>query len=211
MLRETSGLNRRRFIQGAAAGAALLTSGDTSALAAPAGSDEAAVQAQVAPGHEATVKILQDWIALPSISAENLNYPAGPEYMAKLAREAGFQRVEIIPTAGKSGVFATLDSGAPSWLAIYFMYDVKQFDPAEWSSPPLEARLVDKPGLGKVIVGRGATNSKGPQTAVLAALHAFGAAGKKLPVNLVLVCEGEEEIGSPHFREIVFKRRWKPR
>src|SRR5262249_10609605 len=111
----------------------------------------------------------------------------------------------VIPTKGKPGVFGTYDVGAKTTLAIYFMYDVKQYDPTEWSSPPLEAKLVDKPGFGKVIVGRGATNTKGPQTAFLAALHAFKAAGKKLPVNLVLVCEGEEEIGSPNFREIVFK------
>lgn len=79
---------------------------------------------------------------------------------------------------------------------------MKQFDPAEWSSPPLEARIVDKPGFGRAIVGRGAVNQKGPQGAFLAALHAFRAAGRKLPVNLVLVAEGEEEIGSPHFTEI---------
>src|SRR4029079_12422889 len=54
-------------------------------------------------------------------------------------------------------------------------------------------------------VGRGATNSKGPQVACLAALQAFKAANQKLPVNLVLVCEGEEEIGSPNFPQIVFK------
>ena len=84
------------------------------------------------------------------------------------------------------------------------MYDVKQFDPSEWSSPPLEGRLVNRPGLGEVIVGRGATNTKGPQMACLAALHAFKAAGERPPVNLVLVCEGEEEIGSPNFHQIVF-------
>jgi acetylornithine deacetylase/succinyl-diaminopimelate desuccinylase-like protein len=85
------------------------------------------------------------------------------------------------------------------------MYDVKQYDPAEWSSTPLESRIVDRAGVGKVLIGRGATNSKGPQTACLSALHSFKAAGRKLPVNLVLVCEGEEEIGSPSFRQIVFK------
>jgi len=83
------------------------------------------------------------------------------------------------------------------------MYDVKQADPAEWSSPPFDAALVDKPGFGKVIVGRGAVNQKGPQSAFLAALHAIRGAGKKPPVNLVLVAEGEEEIGSPHFAEVV--------
>jgi hypothetical protein len=56
-----------------------------------------------------------------------------------------------------------------------------------------------------VIVGRGATNTKGPQVACLAALHAFKAAGVKPPVNIALVCEGEEEIGSPNFPQIVFK------
>jgi acetylornithine deacetylase/succinyl-diaminopimelate desuccinylase-like protein len=149
--------------------------------------------------------MLRDWIALPSIAAESRNYPQGAEYMAKLAREAGFTLVNVVQTAGKPGVFATLDAGAPTTLALYFMYDVKQFDPSEWSSPPLEGRIVDRPGVGKIMIGRGATNTKGPQTACLAALHAFKAAARKPPVNLVLVCEGEEEIGSPHFNEIVFK------
>ena len=52
-------------------------------------------------------------------------------------------------------------------------------------------------------MGRGAVNQKGPESAFLAALHAYQGAGKKLPINLVLVAEGEEEIGSPHFAQIV--------
>src|SRR5437773_2676421 len=83
------------------------------------------------------------------------------------------------------------------------MYDVKQVDPTEWSSPPWAASLVEKPGVGTVLVGRGAVNQKGPEAAFLAALHAIRGAGRKLPVNLVLVAEGEEEIGSPHFPQIV--------
>jgi acetylornithine deacetylase/succinyl-diaminopimelate desuccinylase-like protein len=55
------------------------------------------------------------------------------------------------------------------------------------------------------MVGRGAVNQKGPEVALLAALHAFKAAREKLPVNLVLVCEGEEEIGSPNFSQVVLK------
>src|SRR6201984_2549215 len=83
------------------------------------------------------------------------------------------------------------------------MYDVKQFDPAEWTSPPTEARLVDNPNVGKVMIGRGAVNQKGPEAACLAALHAIRGAGKKMPVNLVLGAEGEEEIGSPHIPQLV--------
>src|SRR5258707_2252838 len=83
------------------------------------------------------------------------------------------------------------------------MYDVKQVDPAEWSSPPWDGALVERPGLGTVLIGRGAVNQKGPEASFLGALHAIRAAGRKLPVNLVLVAEGEEEIGSPHFPQIV--------
>jgi acetylornithine deacetylase/succinyl-diaminopimelate desuccinylase-like protein len=197
-------LTRRNFIETAAAGAAALGLSPQIASALQ-DQDKNTVLAQIPRQHEATLQILREWIALPSIAAENIGYPQGAEYQAKLARDAGFSHVEVISTSGKPGVFATYDVGAPNWLGIYFMYDVKQYDPAEWSSPPLEGRLVEKPGLGKVIMGRGATNTKGPQTAVLAALHAFKAAGKQPPVNIALVCEGEEEIGSPNFKDIVFK------
>ena len=197
-----SELTRRDFVAGILASAAAISLGATPALAMD-GPDQDAVAAQIPRQHDATVKMLQDWIALPSIAAENTGYPQGAEYMAQLARNAGFQRVELVPTNGKPGVFATLDVGARTTLGVYFMYDVKQYDPKEWSSPPLEARLVDRPGVGKICVGRGATNTKGPQTAFLAALHAFKAAGKKPPVNITLVCEGEEEIGSPNFVQVV--------
>src|SRR5262249_12031665 len=86
---------------------------------------------------------------------------------------------------------------------IYFMYDVKQFVPEEWSSPPLEAKLVKKEGLGTVCMGRGAVNQKGPGKSFLSGRAAFKAAGKKLPLNRVLLAEGEEEIGSPHFHEVI--------
>ena len=179
------------------------------ALAAPgiarAADDFAAIRTEIAKRHDESVKRLQDWIALPSIAAESLNSAAGAERMAELARDAGFQKVTIVPTDGKPCVFATLDAGAKKTVGLYFMYDVKQYDPAEWSSPPLQGLIVDKPGFGKVIMGRGAVNQKGPEAALLAALHAIRGAGKKLPVNLVMVAEGEEEIGSPHIGQIVHR------
>lgn len=207
---ESNSLNRRNMIKttlAAGAATAIATSLPRSLFAvenvASENADLQSVLAQVPKQHAENVKRLQDWIALPSIAAEDRNFPQGPEYMAKLARDAGFTNVEIVPTSGKPGVFGLLDSGAATSVGIYFMYDVKQFEPSEWSSPPLEGRIVEKEGLGSICVGRGAVNQKGPETAFLGALHAFRAAGKKLPVNLVLVCEGEEEIGSPHFPEIV--------
>src|SRR5580698_9028132 len=196
-------LSRREFFQGTVSSLALAAIPAAVLAASGKDADKAAVLAQIPAMHADNLKRLQDWIALPSIAAENRNFPEGPEYMAKLARDAGFTGVKLIPTSGKSGVFGKLDAGARTTMAIYFMYDVKQFVPQEWSSPPLEARLVQKPGLGTVCMGRGAVNQKGPEISFLSALMAFKAAGKKLPVNLVLVCEGEEEIASPHFGEIV--------
>src|SRR6476646_10767714 len=170
-----------------------------------AAEDLAPIKAEITKRHDEALKRLQDWIKLPSIAAENLNSAEGAEYMAKLAKDAGFQQATVIQTDGKPGVFATLDTGAAKTVGLYFMYDVKQFDPAEWSSPPTEARLVDKSPLGKAIIGRGAVNQKGPEAAFLAALHAIRGAGKKMPVNLVMVAEGEEEIGSPHIKQIAHR------
>src|SRR5262245_14140039 len=194
-------MKRMRFFSlGGIAIALLLTANP---LCYSADTEHADIKAEITKRHDEAVKRLQDWIRQVSIAAENRGYPDGAEYMAKLAREAGFQYATVINTDGKPGVFATLDAGAPKTVGLYFMYDVKQFDPAEWTSPPTEARIVDKPPLGKVIVGRGAVNQKGPEAAVLAALHAIRGAGRKMPVNLVLVAEGEEEIGSPHIPQLV--------
>jgi len=193
-------MNRRTFLKGAAAGAAILA-GPSPAWSAQSELD--GIRAEIGKRHDEAVRRLQEWIRQPSIAAENRGVSEGCDLTIRLLREAGFDRATRVPTDGQPGIFATLDAGAARTVGIYLMYDVKQVDPAEWSSPPWEAALVDKPGLGKVLIGRGAVNQKGPQSALLAALHALRGAGRKVPVNLVLVAEGEEEIGSPHFGQIV--------
>ncbi|HEV8385398.1 MAG TPA: M20/M25/M40 family metallo-hydrolase, partial [Candidatus Acidoferrales bacterium] len=195
-----SPLGRRAFLQGALASAATLAWPGASSAAAD---DLAAIRAEIEKRHSESVQRLQAWIRQPSIAAENRGMNEGCDLMMRMLRDAGFERVTRIPSEGQPGVFATLDAGAPRTLGIYYMYDVKQADPAEWSSPPFDAALVDRPGLGKVLIGRGAVNQKGPEATFLATLLAFRGAGRKLPVNLVFVAEGEEEIGSPHFTQIV--------
>ena len=194
-------MNRRKFLEGAALVAASAALQQRNGLAQD--DDLAPVWKEIEKRHDESVRRLQDWIRHPSIAAENRASNEGCDLMMELLRDAGFQRVERMPTDGKPGVFATLDAGVPKWMGMYFMYDVKQADPAEWTSPPFEAALVDKPKFGKCVVGRGAVNQKGPEASFLAALHAMRGAGRKLPVNLVLVAEGEEEIGSPHFPQVV--------
>jgi hypothetical protein len=83
--------------------------------------DVAAIKSEVGKRHEEAVKRLQDWIAQVSIAAEDRGYPEGAEYMAKLARDAGFQQATVVNTEGKPGVFATLDAGAAKTVGLYFM------------------------------------------------------------------------------------------
>src|SRR5437879_6141345 len=155
-------LNRRTFLKHSVAAGA--------ALACPTGvraaqDDLEPVRAEIKKRHDESVRRLQEWIHQPSIAAENWGMSEGCEFTIRLLKDAGFQKATRAPTDGHPGIFATLDAGAPKTVGLYFMYDVKQVDPAEWSSPPWDAALVDKPGLGKVVMGRGAVNQKGPQAA----------------------------------------------
>ena len=97
-------------------------------------------EVEIEKRHDEAVQRLQDWIRQPSIAAENRGMTEGCDLMMRMLRDAGFDRVTKVPTDGHPGVFATLDAGAPKTFGIYFMYDVKQADPAEWTSPPFEAR-----------------------------------------------------------------------
>ncbi len=200
---EPAAVDRRTILRGAIAGAA--------ALALPPGVFEAAegdlapIRAEVQKRQGEAVQRLQAWIREPSIAAENRGMAEGCRTMMRMLSEAGFTDVKQMPTDGHPGVFAVMDNGAARTLGIYFMYDVKQVDPSEWSSPPFEARIVDRAGVGKVLIGRGAVNQKGPEATFIAALHAIRGAGRKPPVNFVFVAEGEEEIGSPHFKQVAHK------
>jgi acetylornithine deacetylase/succinyl-diaminopimelate desuccinylase-like protein len=202
---------RRDFVtHTAATGAALWAAANAAPAAALGKDDRNKIYRVIEARHDESVARLREWIHQPSIAAENIGMTEGAELMKKLALDAGFQHAEIIPTKGHPGVFATLDAGAKETLALYYMYDVKQAVPEEWSSPPWDGRLVEMPGKGTVLMGRGATNQKGPQAAFLAALHAIRGAGQKMPVNLVLVAEGEEEVGSPNFPEVVLSPKVRP-
>ena len=145
---------------------------------------------------------IQRWLRQPSISAQN----AGIREMAEMVRDdlkaLGFREAELIPTTGHPGVWGYYDSGADKTLMVYLMYDVQPVIPEDWQSPPFQAGLVEN-DLGTVLMARGATNQKGPERAFLNALESVIAVHGRLPVNLMVVAEGEEELGSPHFPEII--------
>src|SRR5438132_8424963 len=165
-------MDRRTFLQGAAAGAATLAlNRNDHAEQTNSNPDLTAIQKEIEKRHDESVQRLQQWIRQPSIAAEKRGMDEGCDLSIRMLRDAGFGEVTKISTDGQPGIFATLDAGAPRSIGMYFMYDVKQADPAEWSSPPFEAALVDKQGLGKCVVGRGAVHEEGPEASLLAALH----------------------------------------
>ena len=124
------------------------------------------------------------------------------EMVRRDLRALGFMEAELVPTSGHPGVWAYYDAGAEQTLAVYMMYDVQPAEPDAWSVNPFEGALVDRP-LGKVLMARGATNQKGPERAFLNALEAIIRTEGTLPVNVMIVAEGEEELGSVHLAEII--------
>src|ERR1044072_9994210 len=118
--RGSTGVDRREFLTVAAPPrASPMVLGPNAAAAAT--ERYPAIRKAAEAGRDAAVKRLQDWIALPSIAAENRSMQEGAEYMANLARQAGFDSATIAPTEGHPGVFATMDNGAKRTLALQFM------------------------------------------------------------------------------------------
>src|SRR5579864_5969872 len=112
-------INRRVFLQGTAAAAVTSTKSARAADAA----ELKPIQAEIEKRHDENVRRLQEWIHQPSIAAENRGMTEGCDLQMRLLREAGFNPVTKVSTAGHPGVFATLDAGAPRTYGIYFMYD----------------------------------------------------------------------------------------
>ena len=89
--------------------------------------------------------------------------PAGPGIHGEAGRATPASPAsKLIPTSGKPGVFGRSTPARAPRIGIYFMYDVKQFVPEEWSSPPLEARLVQKAGPGHRVHGPRRGQPEGP-------------------------------------------------
>lgn len=164
--------------------------------------DHAAVYAYIDQNLEGHLGKIQRWLRQPSVSAQNI----GVRDMAELLRgdlEAiGFQETAIVETDGHPGVWGFYDAGAERTLMLYMMYDVQPVNEEDWQSPPFEANVIDH-ALGKVIMARGATNQKGPERALLNAIESIIAVDGTLPVNLMVAAEGEEELGSPHYPQII--------
>ena len=162
------------------------------------------VYAHIDANRERHVENLRRWVRQRSISAQNDGIAEMATMLRDDLRRMGFKEAELVPTSGHPGVWGWYDAGAPKTLVVYMMYDVQPVEPTGWSVKPFEGELVQH-RTGRVLMARGATNQKGPERAFLNALESTIAVEGKLPVNLMVVAEGEEELGSPHYPEVIEK------
>ncbi len=154
---------------------------------------------------------LRKWIQQPSISNSGEGIPESAQMVKGFFEQLGCQESKVYEPGvtefgapGNPVVYAKCDEGAPKTLVIYWMYDTMPVtQPAIWMTPPFEGQIVELPPFKKVMIGRGATNSKGPQMTQWNAMMAIKAVHGKLPVNLIFVAEGDEERQSIGYRKFV--------
>jgi acetylornithine deacetylase/succinyl-diaminopimelate desuccinylase-like protein len=160
------------------------------------------IYAYINENFDAHVENIRRWLRQRSVSAQNDGITEMAELLRGDLEALGFSETALVPTDGHPGVWGYYDAGAEQTLMVYLMYDVQPVNPEDWESPPFEANVVETE-LGDVLMARGATNQKGPERAFLNALEAIIAVDGTLPVNLMVLAEGEEELGSPHYPQLV--------
>ena len=147
---------------------------------------------------------LFEWLRIPSVSADPERAKAvrkSAEFCAGLLGDAGLENVTILETPGLPSVYADwlhAGEGAPTVL-VYGHHDVQPVDPLdEWTSPPFEPVIVE----GECRA-RGAIDDKGQVLYEIEAARGLLARDGRLPVNLKILVEGEEEVGSPNFEALL--------
>ena len=171
-------------------------------------SDDLALADYVAGERERIVATLFDWLRIPSISAHPDragDVRRSAEFTAALLREAGLENVGLVETAGAPSVYGDwLHAGpdAPTYV-VYGHHDVQPVEPLDaWHSPPFEPVVVD----GECRA-RGSVDDKGQVLYQVEAVRGLLRRDGRLPVNVKFLVEGEEEVGSPHFEQLLTAER----
>jgi acetylornithine deacetylase/succinyl-diaminopimelate desuccinylase-like protein len=157
----------------------------------------------------AVLDALAGWVRIPSIGAQphhDTDVATSAEWCAERMAAAGLEHVEVLATGGHPAVYGDwLHADAPFTALVYGHHDVQPADPLdEWSSPPFEPTVRS----GRLF-GRGASDDKGQVLCHLEAIRGLlGRSGPgAVPVNVKVIVEGEEEIGSPHFEALLEAER----
>jgi acetylornithine deacetylase/succinyl-diaminopimelate desuccinylase-like protein len=153
---------------------------------------------------------LKDFLRIPSISTlddHKNEVQRAANFVADDLRRIGMENVEVVPTKGHPLVYADwLHAGSKPTVLMYAHYDVQPADPLdEWVSPPFEPTE-----RNNNIYARGAVDDKGQLWMELKALEALVQAHSgKLPINVKVLIEGEEEVGGESIADYVSKQKAK--
>ncbi|MGI8964324.1 MAG: M20/M25/M40 family metallo-hydrolase [Thermomicrobiales bacterium] len=158
-----------------------------------------AVLAAINAQRDETLADLMRLVAQPSISAQNIGVRECAALEMELLRKAGLEP-RLLETSGHPMVYAEwLNAPGKPTVLFYGHYDVQPPDPLElWDSPPFAPEIRD----GR-IYGRGVADNKAQHLSHIAAIRAWLTAIGSLPVNVKIILECEEEVGSPHLAEAV--------
>ncbi|MEM9775945.1 MAG: M20/M25/M40 family metallo-hydrolase, partial [Chloroflexota bacterium] len=163
----------------------------------------AALMAHIDEHEQAYLDRLIEYLRQPSISAHGLGIQEVADILTNWLTDLGFD-AEQKQTAGWPMVLGRrIQDPALPTVMLYGHYDVQPPDPLElWDSPPFEPTIRN----GR-LYARGVGDNKGQHTAHLFAIEALLAVNGKLPCNIILLLEGEEEVGSPHIDEFIKKHK----
>ena len=143
-------------------------------------------------------------LRIKSISSEPAfagDCKAAADHLARDIATLGFA-TEVRPTAGHPAIVAKANGGGGQrpHVLFYGHYDVQPVDPLNlWHRPPFEPVVTDHADGRKIIVARGAEDDKGQLMTFIEACRAWKAVTGALPLDITLLIEGEEEIGSKNF------------
>ncbi|CAH1687876.1 Acetylornithine deacetylase/succinyl-diaminopimelate desuccinylase-like protein [Hyphomicrobiales bacterium] len=155
----------------------------------------------------AFVEELKNFLRIPSISADPAHLPdvdRAAEWVAARLRAAGLDHVDVLRAGRYPMVYGDwLDAPGQPTVLIYGHFDVQPVDPVEaWIDPPFSPVIRD----GR-IYARGASDDKGNMLAPILGLEALLNTRGRLPVNVKVLFEGQEEILSPDLPEFVARHR----
>jgi acetylornithine deacetylase/succinyl-diaminopimelate desuccinylase-like protein len=159
----------------------------------------AAVFEHIETNRVAFLDRLVAYLRHPSISAENIGIAEVGALLVDMLTDIGLE-TNLVPTVGHPMVVARWEKapGKPTVL-LYGHYDVQPPDPLDkWLSPPFEPTIRD----GR-LYARGVGDNKGQHFAQIPAIESHLKVHGTLPCNVILLLEGEEEIGSPHIADFV--------
>ncbi len=165
------------------------------------------VEKYLADNYEHALEDLKAFCRIPSVSTDPVfrdGIQEAAEFVANRLKKAGFASVELLDTGGHPAVYGEVigDPTLPTIL-VYGHYDVQPPDPLDkWMTPPFEPAIRDDR-----LYARGVSDDKGPLLIPILVVEAYLKNEGRLPINLKILIEGEEESGSEHFEPTLERNR----